>query len=126
MKHELFITNEAITYFAKTNKTAKDLEADMATIANNICELKGWRIGLNCMLVLRDGRNGRTPYFVINQVLDSQTRVVSTRDLNFNTPSFNADTHCIMTMKGNGPNKYAGFERLLTNTRTGKLKTRIV
>lgn len=126
MKHELLVTHEAVTHFSKSNKSAADLLTEMELIADNICKIKGWKVGLNCMVVLRDGRNGRTPYFVINQVLDTQTKVFSTPDINVNTPSLNADTHCIMTVRGNGPNRYGGFARLLTNTKSGKLNLRIV
>lgn len=126
MKHELLVTHEAVAHFSKSNKTYVDLLEEMESIADSICTIKGWKVGLNCMVVLRDGRNGRTPYFVINQVLDTQTRVLSTADLNMNTPSLNSDAHCIMSIAGNGPNRYGGFARLLKNTKSGKLRSRIV
>jgi hypothetical protein len=112
-QHELLLTTEAMLYFSRDFMTAEDVIENMRSIADKICELKGWTVGLNCMLVLRDGQGGRKPYFVINQVLDTQTKVRSVEDLNKNTPSLNSDPHCILTTKENGPNRYGGYARLL-------------
>ena len=124
LQHEIFVSPEARTYLARTKHHNTYAEAHY--IADAICRQKNWKRGLSCMVVMRDGRNGRTPYFVINQVLDTQTKVFSTPDINVNTPSLNADAHCIMTIKGNGPNRYGGFRRLATSVRTGNITRRIV
>ena len=124
LQHEIFVASDAQTYLAGTKHSNAHQHA--AEIADAICSQKGWTRGLSCMVVMRDGRNGRTPYFVINQVLDTQTKVFSTPDINVNTPSLNADTHCIMTIRGNGPNRYGGFHRLASSARTGNITRRIV
>jgi len=124
LQHEIFVSSEAQTHLEDTQHDNAHAEAHL--IADAICRQKGWTRGLSCMVVMRDGRNGRTPYFVINQVLDTQTKVASTSDINDNTPSLNADAHCIMTIKGNGPNRYGGFHRLASSVRTGNITRRIV
>ena len=79
LQHEIFVASDAQTYLAGTKHSNAHQHA--AEIADAICSQKGWTRGLSCMVVMRDGRNGRTPYFVINQVLDTQTKVFSTPDI---------------------------------------------
>jgi hypothetical protein len=112
-QHELLLTTEAMLYFPR-----EDVIENMRSIADKICDLKGWTVGLNCMVVLRDGQGSRKPYFVINQVLDTQRKALSVKDLNKNTPSLNSDPHCILSTKANGPNRYGGYTRLLATVST--------
>lgn len=116
-KHEIYINPSALAF--EQNRTPKNaslteshLMLDMENIADKICQLKGWKVGLSCMLVVRDSQGKKSTWFVINQVLDTAHRVSSVPDLNKNTPSLNVDTHCIMSTRGNGPNRYGGFVRL--------------
>ena len=116
-QHELLLTTEAMLYFPR-DTSSEDVIENMRSIADKICDLKGWTVGLNCMVVLRDGQGGRKPYFVINQVLDTQRKALSVEDLNKNTPSLNSDPHCILSTKENGPNRYGGYTRLLATVST--------
>ena len=117
-QHELLLTTEAMLYFPR-DTSSEDVIENMRSIADKICDLKGWTVGLNCMVVLRPGRRGgRKPYFVINQVLDTQRKALSVKDLNKNTPSLNSDPHCILSTKANGPNRYGGYTRLLATVST--------
>ena len=125
MNHEIFVSKEAASILGRSSML---VEQQAAEIANEICLNKGYVKGLSCMVVARDSaesKGGRSAWFVINQLLDTQLSVNSTHDLNKNTRSLNRDTHCILSTRGNGPNRYAGFKRLLSDTRNNKLKARI-
>ena len=126
-QHELLYTTEAIQYIADKEGLSHSAAiayviTKMNDIADKICELKGWTVGLNCMVVVRSCQqsSGDKPniWFVINQVLDTQKKAISVSDLNKNTPSLNADPHCILTTSKNGPNRYGGFQKLLETVST--------
>ena len=124
MYHEIFVTDEAASLLGQTPSAVK---IDAHDLCNKICDEKDWTRGLSVMVAARDGQGGeRTVFFVINQVLDTQHKAFSTDDIRTNTPSLNSDAHCLMTVKGNGPNKYAGFKRLRSQLRTGTINRRIV
>jgi len=130
MKHELLLTNEAATYFSAQGQTQQQVLRNMALVADQICAAKGWTVGINAMVVIREavtsGSTGLKPWFVINQVLDTHKAAVSDPDLNRNTPSLNRHAHCILTARKNGPNRYGGFTRLVAQARNGNLAQRIV
>ena len=130
MKHELLLTSDAVTYFSKQGLTSQQVLSDMEQVADLICKKKGWKVGINAMVVIRETslhrRDVENPWFVINQVLDTHKSAISSRDLNCNTPSLNSDAHCILTTKGNGPNRYGGYTRMLSGAKKGTLSNRIV
>ena len=130
MKHELLLTSGAETYFSKQGLTRQQVLSDMELVADQICKKKGWKVGINAMVVIREtvmvGCAVENTWFVINQVLDTHKSAISDPDLNRNTPSLNRDAHCIRTSKGNGPNRYGGYTRMLSEAKKGTLSKRIV
>ena len=125
MNHEIFVTPEAVKLLGTQRLL---VEQQAAEIANDICDLKDFKRGLSCMVVVRESGHSKgkpSTWFVINQVLDTQRSADSSNDLNKNTRSLNRDAHCIMSIHGNGPNRYASFKPLLSASRAGELKRRI-